>query len=114
MSQEQLLLHEWAINHRDIFAYERHLSQMSYNDGNGMQVLTLSSDQTTNSRSSKLKRVISWSVNDGHSSGLIYIFDNKDATADWSDRISATLRRNMKLSTLKIDFETATSSEILA
>jgi hypothetical protein len=114
MPPAQLLLHEWAINHRDVFAYERHLSQMSFDDGNGIQVLTLSSDPKTTSRSSKLKRLISWSAKDGSIGGLIYIFDNEDATGDWSDRIATSLRLHIALPIRKIDFGTATDSEILA
>lgn len=114
MSPPELLLHQWAINHRDVFAYERHLSQMSFADGNGIQVLTLSSDPKTTSRASKLKRFISWSAKGGSTGGLIYIYDNEDATGDWSDRIATSLRLNIASPIRNIDFGTATDSEILA
>jgi hypothetical protein len=114
MSAEQLLIHDWALNYRNLFSYAKDLDQIAFDERDVLHVLTLSSDVQSRPRSSKMKRLISWSAEDGTDGGLIYIYDNETATGDWGDRIAASIKMRQDSSVASIDFATATDSEILA
>lgn len=114
MSSENLILHEWALSYRSVFAYERHLNHMTFDDRNGIHVLTLSSDPQISPQSSKLKRLISWSAADDTDGGMIYIFDTKETTSEWSNRIAASIRMTHQAKNQQLDLAAAIDSEVIA
>lgn len=114
MPGEQLLVHEWAMNYRNLFAYANHFDQIAFDERDLLHVLTLSSDPRSRQQSSRMKRLIAWSAQDGTDGGLIYILDNETVTGDWGDRIAASVKMRHDSPFSNFDFATATDSQILA
>lgn len=107
MSYEQLLLHEWTLKYRDALAYARHFDQISFDASDGLHIATLSADPQLSSRSSKMKRLICWSTQDGTNGGMIYILDAEGTTGSWGDRVAASLEMRQESTLDEIDFLSA-------